>query len=158
GRIVTEFLDNPQLPVSEVSVALKSGPRAPLAMPTECGTKTTTATLTSWSGRTVELSDSFTIPCPGDRGFAPKLDAGTVNPLAGATSPFLLRLQRADGEQTLGALTMKLPQGLTAYLKGVPYCPEAAIAAAPSRPGNAEQASPSCPGASQIGTVLAGAG
>ncbi|HEX5713953.1 MAG TPA: hypothetical protein VFX85_11620 [Solirubrobacterales bacterium] len=145
GRVKTVFQDNPQLPVSEVKVNLKTGPRAPLRMPSTCGTKTTTALLTSWGGQTATITDSFEVSGCGD-GFEPKLTAGVKNPLAGASSPFSLRLTRQDGEQNLAGLNLTLPEGLLAKLAGVPYCPEAATASA------------SCPSASQVGSVTVGAG
>ncbi len=51
--IETTFDNNPQVPVSKISLQLKSGPRAPLATPFDCGTKTVTAKLESWSGAVV---------------------------------------------------------------------------------------------------------
>jgi len=158
GRLVAEFANNPQLPVASVSVDLKAGARAPLALPSSCGVKTTTAHLTSWSGQVADLSDSFAIPCPAGSGFAPKMSAGATSPVAGRTSPFVLRLDRADGEGLLSGLSLELPRGLTAYLKGVPYCSESAIATAAATPGIAELAARSCPAASQVGTVSVGAG
>jgi hypothetical protein len=50
-----------------------------------------------------------------------------------------------------------LPKGLAAKFTGIPYCSDAALAAAAGRPGKAEQADPSCP-ASRIGSVTVGAG
>jgi hypothetical protein len=158
GQVQASFKENPQLPVSEVKADLKSGPRSPLATPAACGTKATAFDLSAWSGQESHLSDSFDEPCPGGDGFSPKLSAGTENPLAASTSPFSLRLTREDGEQALSGLRMNLPPGLTAYLKGVPYCPESAIAAAAGKSGREEQSSPSCPAASRVGTVEAGAG
>src|SRR4029077_19726106 len=43
-------------------------------------------------------------------------------------------------------------------IRGIPYCPEAAIEAAKANPGLTEQAIPSCPAASQIGTTNVAAG
>ncbi|HVY97201.1 MAG TPA: hypothetical protein VHA54_09615, partial [Solirubrobacterales bacterium] len=158
GRLTTTFDDNPQLPVSEIQLNLKAGPRASLAMPASCGVQTTTAQLTSWAGQVAELRDSFAIPCPSGERFAPRFDAGSANPIAGATAPFAVQVEREDGEQPLGSVVTALPAGLTAYLRGVPYCPESAIAGAGRNSGAAEQSSPSCPAASQVGTVDAGAG
>ena len=80
-------------------------------------------------------------------------------PLAGAFSDFHLKLDRDDGDQFLGDLNFKMPPGFTGDLRGITYCPEAAIAAAaaearaaPSRPR------PSCPASSQIGTTNVAAG
>ena len=55
-------------------------------------------------------------------------------------------------------MTLTPPPGLVAKLAGVPYCPEAALAAAAGRGGRAEQESPSCPAASRLGSVWAAAG
>jgi hypothetical protein len=51
-----------------------------------------------------------------------------------------------------------MPPGFTGYLKGIDYCPEAAIFAAAENLGRTEQASPSCPASSQIGTTDVAAG
>jgi hypothetical protein len=51
-----------------------------------------------------------------------------------------------------------MPPGLAAKIAGVPYCPEAAIAAAKANGGFAETANPSCPAASQIGRTVVGYG
>jgi hypothetical protein len=158
GRIETAFADNPQLPVSVVRLNLKSGPRAPLATPSTCGTHTIEAKLTSWAGQTAEVGDSFSIACGQDRPFAPRLEAGTSNPLAGTSAPFLVRLDRGDGEPEVNGLSLALPKGLTAFLRGVPYCPEAALATITARSGREEMATPACPPASRVGSVEIGAG
>jgi hypothetical protein len=157
GRVEASLANNPQLPVAEIAVSLKTGPRAPLATPTGCGTKATAAHLTSWSGQQATLTAPYTIPCPVNRGFSPSFAAGTHNPVAAATSPFAMQLSRTDGQQELASIEAKLPKGLTAYLKGTPYCPEGAIVAAANRGGRDELANPSCP-ASRIGTIDVGAG
>ena len=55
---------------------------------------------------------------------------------------------------------MSTPPGFSATLAGVPYCSDAALAAAaaPRYSGIAEQQSPSCPPGGLIGTSVAGAG
>jgi hypothetical protein len=147
GRITTTFANNPQFPVEDVSLELKSGPRAPLTLPPTCGTKTIEAELTSWGGQSASLRSSFQVLAGcGPQGFAPKLQAGTANPVAGAHSPFTLRVTREDGQQNLAAIDVALPRGLTAKLKGVPFCPEA------------NAATGACPQASQVGTTTVGAG
>ena len=62
--------------------------------------------------------------------------------------------------RTSTGIQVTTPPGFLASLKGIPYCPEAAIAklGSPGYTGAAEQASPACPAASQIGTAIAGAG
>ena len=51
-----------------------------------------------------------------------------------------------------------MPPGLTADLRGITYCPDAAIAAAAQSLGRAELAHPSCPASSEIGTSNVAAG
>ena len=68
-------------------------------------------------------------PCPnGPRPFAPTVKAGAVDNTAGVHSPFDLKLTRDDGDQNLSGLTVTTPPGFAATLRGIPYCPEAAIA------------------------------
>jgi uncharacterized repeat protein (TIGR01451 family) len=170
GRLTTVFTDNPQLPSSHVMVNLKTGPRAPLATPVTCGAFTATSDLVPWG--TPEVPDAtpsadFSVAsgpggsgCPASaaaRPFAPTMSAGTKSNAAGQSSPFVLRLNRNDGEGELSSLQATLPKGLAAKFTGIPYCPDAALAAAAARPGKAEQASLSCP-ASRIGSVTVGAG
>jgi hypothetical protein len=167
GRVTASFEDNPQLPFERLRVELFSGQRASLTTPERCGSYPVSARMVPWSGGTpVEAASEVTIgagpggsPCPSG-GFDPKLAAGTRNPVAGRFSPFLLDLSRADGSQRLGSFAATLPEGLLAKLAGVPYCPEAALAAVPGGEGTAaaQLASPSCPVASQVGTVTVGAG
>jgi hypothetical protein len=100
-------------------------------------------------------------PCPsGPRPFNPSFDAGVTDRTAGKHVPFVLQLTRPDGDQNLTELDGTLPAGVSASLRGVPYCPDAAIAglANSDYSGLAEIASPSCPAASQVGVVTAGAG
>ena len=96
--------------------------------------------------------------CPTDAGRAevrPGLHGQSPTAAkAGAYSPFRVHIGRPDGQQELKVVNVTLPKGLTGKLAGIPYCSEAAIAAAaakqrakPSRPA------PSCPAASLIGTV-----
>ncbi len=160
GQITTTFDDNPQLPFEALHLELKSGPRAPITAPSTCATYTTHSTFTGWSGKVVQGESSFSINQNCGGGFNPKLSAGTQNPLAGTTSPFSLRLTREDGTEELGGLSLTLPPGLSGYLKGIPYCPDAALTAVSGALGTGvgQEASPSCPAASQVGTVTVGAG
>jgi hypothetical protein len=98
-------------------------------------------------------------PCPGPiRPFHPSLVAGASNPVAGAFSSFTLRLDRNDGDQFLGDLNFRMPPGFTGNLRGISYCPDAAIEQAANNLGRAELASPSCPASSQVGTTNVAAG
>jgi LysM repeat protein len=171
GQLTTVFTQNPQLPASHITVSLKQGARAPLATPVTCGSFQTTSDIVPWSTPgtpDAHPSASFAVGsgpkgsgCPQSaptRPFSPALvTAGPDSAVAGASSPFTLKLTRADGEQELSSLEATLPKGLAAKFVGIPYCSDAALAAAAGRSGKAEQASSSCP-ASRIGSVTVGAG
>jgi hypothetical protein len=159
--------------VSDINLHMFSGPEASLRTPPTCSNNySTIADLTPWStpeGADVHLlSAPFGIDavpgalgCPSSPEQLPAgraFDAGTVTPKAGAFSPFVLKLSREDGSQEIGSVETTLPQGLVGRLVGIPYCSEAAIASASGKSGRQEQASPSCPVASEVGTVVAGAG
>lgn len=174
GRLSTTIADSPQLPFSRFHMRFKGGPRAPLATPPTCGSPATESTFTPWSaahgagGQPVSLSRPITVssgpggsPCPAGlagRPFELGFSAGATNPLAGAHSPFTVRITRPDGAQDITGLQMKAPKGFAAVLRGVPYCSEGQIAAADGRDGTDELASPSCPAASRIGSALVAGG
>ncbi len=172
GRITTTADDIPQLPFSHFRLHFREGTRSPLATPPACGTHAVEAVLTPWSGGApVTTTSAFEIvsgpdggPCPtgGVPSFRPGLQAGTLNNAAGRFSPFNVRLFRSDAEQEITHFSIKLPPGLVGKLAGIPYCPDAAIAAAKARTGPQggaeEEANPSCPAASQIGRTLVGSG
>jgi hypothetical protein len=119
GRIETTFDNNPELPVSSIELTLKDGPRAPLATPPTCGQKTVDTVLTSWGGQTVERTSTFNVDCAvGLGGFAPSFEAGTVSPIAGVFSPFALNIVKADRDSALDGVSLKMPTGLLAQIKG----------------------------------------
>jgi hypothetical protein len=176
GQITAVFDENPEQPFEKLELHFKSGSNAVLTTPLACGAYGIQAQLTPWSapdpsnpGSSVDESTSrFAIDqgpggsaCPSG-GLSAQLSAGTSNPTAGRFSPFVLRLTRPDGTPRLQGLELTLPRGLTGRLAGIPYCPEAAIAAAASLShagqGALEAAAPACPLASQLGTVTVGAG
>jgi hypothetical protein len=147
GRVETVFDNNPQVPVSNITLKLKTGPRAPLATPPSCGEKTATAKLTSWAGQTVERTDTFTIDCPpGLGGFAPSFNAGALSPTGGAFSPLVVSINRPDGQQYIAGVSLEMPLGTVAKLKGVPLCSDAQANAG------------ACPIESRVGTATVGAG
>jgi hypothetical protein len=168
GQLTATFTENPQLPVKDLELEFFKGQRASLSTPKTCGTFTTTTDLEAWSAPgtpDAHPSSSFDLGAGsgcasslGARPFNPSLSAGTTSSKAGASTPFVLNLSRGDNEQEISSLNVTLPPGLTARLAGVPYCPEAAIAAAKTKSGAAEQANPSCPLASQVGTLTTSAG
>jgi hypothetical protein len=148
GAPTATFDDNPQLPFESLNVKFNEGPRATLVTPSGCGTYDVTTELTSWASSTpVVIHSPFSIDqgCSSG-GFSPGLEAGTMNPVAGAFSPFTLRVTRQDGEQNLSQISATLPKGLLAKLAGVPLCPDA------------QAGSGDCPAASQVGTTTTGIG
>jgi len=172
GQLTTTFEETPQTPFEDFELNFFGGPLAALRTPAVCSTYTTEAVMTPWSapesGPPVTKTNSYPIDkapgggaCPTSEGAEPNkpsFESGTVAPIAGAYSPLIVRLQRDDGSQEFGSLTVTPPPGLLARLVGVPYCPDANIVAAEGRSGKAEQQSPSCPAASEVGSVVAGAG
>jgi hypothetical protein len=167
GQITAVVDENPQATFSEFIVHIAGGPRGALTTPDTCGPHTTIAKLEPWStpGAIKEPppTGSFNLtsapgggPCPktlGARPFSPDYNAGPQSSKAGAFSPFELHITRPDGAQEIRRVNVDLPPGMVAKLKGVPYCPEASIAAAAAASGAAELASPSCPAASLVGTT-----
>jgi hypothetical protein len=175
GRLTTTFDDLPQLPFSSFDLHFREGGRAPLLNPPACGTYDVVTRFVPWSAQdpdnpaleeVVTRTSSFTVDsgCPngGPLPFHPDLSAGTLNNAAGKHSQLNLRLTRKDDEQEFTHLSVKMPRGLIGKLAGIPFCPDASIAAARARTGpngGAEElAQPSCPAASQIGRTLVGAG
>jgi hypothetical protein len=170
GQLVTVFDNLPQAPLTEFNLHFFGAERGLLATPTQCGTYPVISTFTPWDEALPSQTSTqfFTIdsgpggqPCPGaTRPFAPSFDAAAAGNTAGAHSHFSIDLTRNDGDQNLVALNVSTPPGISATLAGIPYCSEAALAAAAdsSYSGLAELSNPSCPAASQIGTAVAGAG
>lgn len=171
GQLTTTVEDNPQLPFEDFKLNFFGGAAASLRTPATCGPYSTTSSLTPWSapdsGLPATPSDTYSIdqgpglPCAGNAASlpnAPSFDAGSVSPIAGAHSPFVVNLQRADGTQEFSSVTVTPPPGLVGKLAGIPYCPDSTLAAAAAKTGQAEKASSSCPLASRVGSVVAGAG
>jgi hypothetical protein len=177
GQLSTRFEENPQLPLQDAKVHLFTGPKAPLQTPGTCDTFTTTTEMVPWSApETPNASpgDSFATTaapgggtCPATAAQAPNtqsFSAGTENPQAGAFSPLIAKLSRADGTQRMAKLETTFPPGLSGKLAGIGQCSDAQIAAAAARSkpneGALELASPSCPKSSEVGitNVAAGAG
>jgi len=174
----------PQVPFKSFRFKFNGGARAPLTSPPTCGPHKTTTQMTPWSSAqgtipvgeeggpsgnpSVTRSGAFGLasapgggPCAktlAERPFAPGFAARPDSARAGAFSPLQMVIARADGNQELKAVDLTLPPGLTARLRGLSYCPEAALVAAAASSGVAEAAAPSCPGSSYIGGALVAAG
>jgi hypothetical protein len=169
GRLVTTFDGLPQLPYSSLLVRFREGQRSPLATPSACGRYAAHTDLTPWLDQSLSFRRDSVFdliagvgggPCPGPgfAPFAPRAAGGTANRNAGSYSPFYLHLTRGDGEQEITSYSADLPKGLLGKIAGVPFCPEAQIAAAARNSGFAEAAAPSCPAASKIGRTATGYG
>lgn len=155
GQLEITFDNTPPVPFSDFTLNFFGGPRAALATPPECGTYTTTSELTPFSapgsGPPATPSDTFDITTgPGGGScstpFAPKFRSGTQNPVAGAASPFIVKLSRDDGTEQLGSLDVDLPPGMLAKVGDVPQC------------SNADANAANCSAASRVGGVQVGSG
>jgi len=174
GQITTTFDNLPQIPFESFKLHFFEGNRAPLVMPSQCGSYDIVTRFTPWhaadpdnplASEVITKTTPFSVDqgCPsGPPPFSPGFVAGTQNNAAGSYSPFTARLTRDDDEQEFSRFSLKLPQGVIGKLAGIPLCSDAAIAAARARTGpnggQEELDSPSCPSASQIGRTSVGAG
>lgn len=152
GQLTTTFDQLPQLPFSALDLHFKTGARAPLTTSRTCGPQTTSVELASWSDKLVDTTDSFNLsgdgngaPCSAS-GFAPAFTAGSQNPVAGASTPFLVSLDRSDNDQLFKGLTVYSPTGLLGRIRSADLCPEAAANAG------------TCGDGSLIGSSIVGAG
>jgi hypothetical protein len=146
GRLTTVFDDLPQLPFESFGFHFKTGPRAPLASPSTCGDHTVNVELVSWGDRVVDSSSAFTTTgCKPPR-FAPTLEAGVDNPVAGSSSPFTVVLDRSDDDEEFRSVTINTPRGLLARVKDAVQC------------SNAAADKGTCPAGSLIGHAAVAAG
>jgi hypothetical protein len=168
GDLTALFEDLPQLPYTDLEVNFRAGQRSFLISPPACGPATTQVEMTSWAAgmrtnaftatQIVAGIDGGACPAPGAPPFAPEALTGGVNSNVGSYTPYFVRLSRKDTEQEITSYSLVLPKGITGKLAGIPFCADAAIAAARTRQGAEEIASPSCPQASQVGRTLTGYG
>jgi hypothetical protein len=132
GQLTSTFENTPQLPFEDLKLHFFGGSRAALSTPAHCGTYTTNAAFTPWSGNApVSSPSSFPITsgpsgpaCPNPLPFAPSLSAGSTNLQAGAFTPFTSTFSREDGNQNLAGITLHTPPGLLGKLASVTPCPE----------------------------------
>jgi hypothetical protein len=167
-RLVGQFAGElpeglPQVPFKAIRVHF-DGAKNVLTSPPVCSA-TGTSRFEPWArpGELKPVDASVTLSadpsggaCPQtmeERKFAPTYKANSDSTKAGAYSPFHVRIARRDGEQELKVVNVTLPKGLTAKLRGIPYCSEEAIAAAEGKSGRQEADNPSCPEDSFLGTV-----
>lgn len=147
GQLTATFDALPQLPFSDMTLTFKDGPRAPLVSPSTCGDNLATVSLTPWSVPSAVISQpGFATNGCGAPAFSPGFEAGVVNPVAGKSSPFNVKLTRGDGDQQFKGLTVYTPAGLLGRIASVIPC------------SNADANAGTCPGGSLIGTATVGAG
>jgi hypothetical protein len=160
----------PQVPFTSFRLAL-DGAKGVLTSPPTCGPNTTSARMLPWTGNAAATpTGSFTLTSAPNGGacaatmaarpFAPGFKAGPAEQGPKKFTPFSAHFTRPDGQQELKGVDIVLPEGATAKLAGVPYCPPAEIRDAAARAGAAERKNPSCPDDSRIGaaSVQAGSG
>ncbi len=170
GQLVISFENLPQTPFEDFNLHFFGSERGLLATPTSCGTYPVESTFEPWDSLLPKQTSTqfFTLSSgpdgstcsQGARPFSPTMRAGVADKTGGAHSGLAIDLTRNDGDQNLSALTLTTPPGLLATLAGIPYCPDAALAAAgqPSYSGLQEEENSSCPAASEIGISDTGAG
>jgi hypothetical protein len=141
GQLTATFENTPALPFSDFKLEFYGTDRAPLATPSLCGTYTTDAVFTPWSGTpSVTPTSNFnigsgpqvegpkgieTLACSNPLPFAPTLESGTTNIDAGAFSTLDTTFSREDGQQSLSSVQLHYPNGISGLLDGVKLCPEA---------------------------------
>jgi hypothetical protein len=169
GQLTTIFKDNPQVPFTSVKLDFDDG-KGVITSPPTCGPNAATHAMTAWSGTPDRgpQEGGFTLgsapgggPCAktlGERPFAPGFSAKPASDAAKAFTPFSVQITRPEGQQELKGVDITLPEGATAKLQGVPYCPPQAIAAAGGRSGEEELKNASCPADSKVGVALVQAG
>ncbi len=149
GQLTARFSELPQLPFEQIQLTLNGGPRAPLANGQDCADAlAASSSLTPYSSESAArpTSEPFQLSgCTAPR-FQPSFVAGTTDNEAGAASPLTVTLSRADQDEELDGVSVRLPPGLLAVLSKVQQCSDAQARAG------------ACAPQSQIGTATVGAG
>lgn len=149
NRIVTTIDDLPQQPVTSFELSFRGGDHSALVTPEQCGSYTGALSATPYSGSpAVDSTASYDITddCAGVGGFSPTLSFTGANPAAGQFGAFTTAISRADRSERISKVSIDLPAGQLASLKGVPECSATDAAAA------------ACPSDTKIGTVASDAG
>ncbi|HEY1689485.1 MAG TPA: hypothetical protein VGF95_11560, partial [Solirubrobacteraceae bacterium] len=157
GRLTTTFSETPELPFTTFRLSFSGGAQAALYTPPRCGSYETSSDFTPWS--TPSVADAFPQseflisaganggPCPGGSlPFEPSLTAGSTTDQAGGFTSFSMLLTREDGQQRIGSLQFKTPEGLLGMISKVPLCSDSQANAG------------TCSSASQIGHTVVEAG
>jgi hypothetical protein len=133
GQLTGVFENSPEAPFEDAELHFFGGERAPLATPALCGSYTSAARFTPWSGtEPADASSTFDItsgpnhtPCPAATlPFSPSLTGGTLNIQAGAFSDLSTTISREDGQQDLQVVQLHMPPGVSGLLTSVKLCPD----------------------------------
>jgi len=156
GQLTSTFSGTPQLPFTHFRLIFSGGAQAALTTPPSCGVYSSTSDFTPWSSPLTPdflAANAFALTagpvgsaCRSPLPFAPSMIAGATTDQAGGFTAFSLLLSRGDGEQRIGGLQFKTPEGLLGMISKVPLCPEPQAAAG------------TCSSESQIGHTVVGAG
>jgi hypothetical protein len=156
GQLTSTFDGTPALPFSHFRLIFSGGAQAALSTPPSCGLYASMSDFTPWSSPLTPdalANDAFAIssgpggsPCASPLPFSPSLIAGATTDQAGGYTSFSLLLSRADGQQRIGGLQFKTPEGLLGMIGKIPLCEEPQAAAG------------TCSADSQIGHTVVGAG
>jgi hypothetical protein len=160
GRVVIAFEEVPQLPIEDLELRFKSGNRAIVTTPRECGDYRSSWRITPWSGEAPATGTStFRIDrsCVADAA-PPRFDAGSSSGVAGAFTDFAMRLERSASSPRITAVSMLMPPGLSANLAEVDRCPEEDLSAAPAGQVGPVPEGPLCPASTRVGSATAGVG
>ena len=141
GQLVSTFENTPQAAYTDLKLEFFGNDRAPLSTPARCGTYTTSASFSPWTGTpAVNAHSSFdidsgprvqgpagieTLGCSDPLPFKPTLESGTTNIDAGAFSTLDTTFSKEDGQQNLTSIELHYPNGVSGLLDGVKLCPEA---------------------------------
>ncbi len=169
GQLTTVFKENPQVPFTSVKLDFDNG-KGLLTSPPTCGPNAATHAMTAWSGTpdSGPQEGGFTLTsAPGggkcaktmaERPFAPGFRAAPKSDAVKTFTSFAVQINRPQGQQELKGVDLVLPEGATAKLKGVPYCPPDTIEKTENRSGAAERKNAVCPKESRIGAAVVQAG
>ena len=141
GQLTISFPNLPQSPVHRIQHALLRLRTRPARDPDPVRDLPGQSTFTPWDAALARTDLDPVLharlgpggaPCPGPHpSLQPELPGRRrSNHTAAAHTPFSLELTRPDGDQNLSALNVTTPPGFSATLKGIPYCSDAALAAA----------------------------
>ena len=147
GQLTSIFDGLPPVPFTRFTLTFRGGDKAVLVNDVACGTQTSQASLTPYSGTAPATpTSSFTTTADGAGGacadplpFAPTFSAMSTNLTAGASPHVTMNIARQPGQQLLSGLELSLPAGLVGGVNGIGLC-----VGDDAKTGN-------CPAASKVG-------